>query len=76
MTLLILAFDIELNTGPFNTPEDLSIHHLNIRSIGNKFDFIKDHFLDFNIRCFSESHLDRQISNGELLHSDTFDPKK
>ena len=73
MTLLFLSFDIELNPGPFNSLSDLSILHLNIRSIRNKFDFIKDNFLDFNILCFSENRLDWQISNGELLLSDTFD---
>ena len=68
-----LAFDIEQNPGPSHTLADLSILHLNIRSIRNKIDFIKDNFLDFNILCFSESHLDMQISNDQLFLSDTFD---
>ena len=55
MTLLFLSFDKELNPGPVNTLAASSILHLNIRSIRNKFDFIKDKFLYFNILCFSES---------------------
>ena len=73
MTLLFLAFDIEQNPGPSQTLADLSILHLNIRSIRNKTDLIKDNFLAFNILCFSESHLDMQISNDQLFLSDIFD---
>ena len=71
--LLLEAFDIEQNPGPNNFTADLSILHLNIRSIRNKLDYIKDNFLDFDILCFSETHLDVQISNEFLLLSDTFD---
>ena len=62
MTLLFLAFGIEQNPGPSHTLANLSILHLNVRSIRNKTDFIEDNFLDFNILCFSESHLHMQIS--------------
>ena len=73
MTLLFLDFDIVQNPGPSHTLADLSVLHLNIRSIKNKTDFIKDNFLDFNILCFSESHLDVQIFfNDQLFLSDTF----
>ena len=34
---------------------------------------IKDNFLDFDILCFSETHLDVQVSNEFLFLSDTFD---
>ena len=71
--LLLEAFDIEQNPGPNNFTADLSILHLNIRSIRNKLDYIKDNFLDFGILCFSETHLDVQISNELLFLSDTFD---
>lgn len=70
--LLFEAFDIEQNPGPVNIHHDLSILHLNIRSIRNKIDYIKDHFLDFDILCFSETHLDMQISNESLFLSDIY----
>lgn len=50
--LLFEAFDTEQNPGPVNIHHDLSVLHLNIRSIRNKIDYIKDHFLDFDILCF------------------------
>ena len=53
--LLIIALDIELNPGPQHAIADLSVTHLNIRSIRNKFDYIIENFLDFNILCFTES---------------------
>ena len=62
LLLLLQAGDIERNPGPSETPQDLSIAHLNIRSISNKFDYIKDKFLDFDIICFSETHLDNSVS--------------
>ena len=71
--LLLEAFDIEQNPGPNDFTADLSILHLNIRSIRNKLDYVKDNVLDFDILCFSETHLDVQISNELLLLSDTFD---
>ncbi|MCG7879943.1 MAG: reverse transcriptase domain-containing protein [Candidatus Thiodiazotropha endolucinida] len=72
---MLQALDIEKNPGPANSNSanaELSILHLNIRSIRNKIDYIKDHFLDFDILCFTETHLDHQITNDTLLLSDTF----
>ena len=57
--LLLQAGDVETNPDPENVHE-LSILKLNIRSIRNKLDFILDNFSDFNILCFSETHLDAQ----------------
>lgn len=54
--LLLEAGDIERNPGPENN-NSISIIHLNIRSIRNKIEYIQDNFLDFDILCFSESHL-------------------
>ena len=48
---------------------DLSVLHLNIRSIRNK----TDNYLDFDILCFSETHLDSQIATESLLLSDLSD---
>ena len=58
--LLLQAGDIETNPGPENAYE-VSIFHLNIRSIRNKLDFILDIFSEFNILCFSETHLDDNV---------------
>ena len=73
LTLLYLVFDIEQNQGPSSIPADLSILHLNIRSIRNKTDFIKDNCLVFNILCFSETYLNPQISNDNLLLPGAYD---
>ncbi len=64
--LLILAGDVETNPGPFNDIGCLSILHQNIRSIRNKFDYVKDNFLDFDIICFTETHLTTDIDSLSL----------
>ena len=75
--LILLPGDIETNPGPFiaqqNQSDCMSVLHLNIRSIRYKLDFIKDNFLDFDVLCFSETHLTNDISN-ELLELDGFLP--
>ncbi len=51
-----------MNPGP--TPDGtpcLSILHQNIRSIRNKLEYIKDTFLDFDVLCFTETHLSDTI---------------
>ena len=73
LTLILIALDIEQNPGPPNISADLLILHKNLRSIRNKIDFIEDNFLDFNIMCFSETHLDPSISSHNLFLSDTHD---
>ena len=55
------AGDVEMNPGPNTTEHSLSIIHNNIRSIRNKIDFITEYFLDFDILCFTETHLDVNI---------------
>ena len=45
----------------------LSIVPLNIRSIRNKIDFIHDHLSDFDIMCFTETHLDNTILDSDQL---------
>ena len=50
--LLLLAGDVELNPGPnsaTNLTSCLSVVHQNIRSILNKFEYIKDNMLDYDI---------------------------
>ena len=66
--LVVLSDDVETNPGPSNDVQtsSLSILHLNIRSIRNKYEFIKDNYLDCDILCFTESHLSDNV-NDELL---------
>ena len=40
---------------------------MHIRSIRNKLDFILDNFSEFNILCFSETHLDDNVSTEMLF---------
>ena len=65
------AVDIESNTGPDNE-HSLSILHLNIRNIQNKIGCIQDQHSDFNVICFSETHLDQNLSSELLRISNTF----
>ena len=67
LLLLLRAGDVERNSGPDQTTHDLSILQLNIRSIRNKLDFIKDNFMDSSILCFTETHLDINIQT-DFLH--------
>ena len=71
LLLVIMSGDVLENPGPdLNTSADsdsLSIIHLNIRSIRNKIDYIKDSLADFDILCFTETHLNHDISNEELF---------
>ena len=52
----------------------LSIAHLNTRSIRKKLDYIKDYFLDFDILCFTETHLTHDITTESLLLDGFADP--
>ena len=70
--LLLKSGDIEMNPGPNNINNSLSILHSNIRSIRNKFDYLTENFLDFDILCFSESHLDANITTESLIMSGNF----
>ena len=47
--LLLKAGDIEMNPGSDTINSSLSILHSNIKSIRNKFDYITENFLDFDI---------------------------
>ena len=60
--LMVLLQDIDVETNPgLENLYDLSVLHLNIRSIRNKLDYITDNVLDFNILCFTETHLDANV---------------
>lgn len=64
--VLILSGDIEINPGP--TYESVvDIIHLNVRRIRNKIDSLNAIVSDFDIACFTETHLDHNISNNDIL---------
>ena len=75
LLLVILSGDIAENPGPSqmgSTSENcLSLVHLNIRSIRHKLDYVKNFLLDFNIVCFTETHLTQDIES-ETLHLEGF----
>ena len=73
--LILLAGDVQLNPGPISQENAflLSILHCKVRSIRNKLDFIRNECLDFNIICFTETHLNYIITNDFLDLSDSFD---
>ena len=71
--LILEAGDVEMNPGPNTTEHSLLIMHSNIRSIRNKFDFITEYCLDFDILCFTETHLDVNILSVSLILTDKFD---
>ena len=51
----------------------VSIFHCNIRSLRNKLDYILDNFCDFDLICFTETHLDSTISSENLFLGDQYD---
>lgn len=68
--LLLISGDIEQNPGPQSQNHNLSILHLNVRSIRNKLEYIQDNCYDFDVLCFTETHLDNIFPN-KSLHLDT-----
>ena len=50
--LLLESGDSEMNPGPNKINTSLSILHRNIRRIRNKFVYLTESFLDFDILCF------------------------
>ena len=67
LLLLLQSGDIETNPGPSTLYHgSISIVHSNIRSLRNKLDFVKEHFLDFNILCITETHLDLDVPTDNL----------
>ena len=64
---------MERNPKPNTINNSLSILHCNIRSIRNKLDFTTERLLDFDILCFSEYHIDANISKESLMTSSKYD---
>lgn len=60
--------DIELNPGPTEGQmHTLDIFHLNIRSIRHKIQSLETFVWDFDILCFTETHLDSNVSDNDIL---------
>ena len=72
--LLLEAGDIELNPGPNTINNSLSILHSNIKSIRNKvIYYITENLLDSDLLCFTESHLDANVTTASLIMSSEYD---
>ena len=67
--LVLLSGDVEQNPGPDTDGSVISTLHCNTRSIRNKLDYIRAIFLDFEILCFTETHLDLTIPTDSLMFS-------
>ena len=66
MQMSLICGDAEANPGPNSTCFSISIFYLNIRSIRQKLEFIKVNLLDYDIFCFTEGHLNEDISSTYL----------
>ena len=65
--LLLLAGDVKINPGPQDNYNNcFSIIHQNIRSIRSKMEYIKNNFSDFDILCFTETHLTNMVTDNFL----------
>jgi len=64
LMLLLQHMDVESNPGP--RLGELSIFHLNIRSVRHKLDYIEDIVDEYDIVCLTETHLDDQVTTNDL----------
>lgn len=65
--ILYLCNDVESNPGPV---QNLDTVHLNVRSIRNKTSSIEVKFVNHDIICITETHLNPLINNTDIqLHS-------
>lgn len=63
LILVLLSGDIKLNPGPvFGTHNCLSIVHQNIRSLANKVSYVTENLLDFDVICFTKTHLNIDVN--------------
>ena len=70
--LLHISGDVESNSGPDLPIQDncarvLSLLRLNIRSIRHKLSYIFETLSDHHMLCFTETHLDNQVTDTHLL---------
>jgi hypothetical protein len=63
--ILLLSGDIELNPGPMYD-RVIDIFHLNVRSIRNKIDDLYAIVHEFDIVCFTETHLDKNVTDDQI----------
>ena len=66
LLLILLSNDVELNPGPTKEGE-LSIFHLNTRSMRHKLDYIESICNEADIICLTETHLDQNITNDGIF---------
>jgi exonuclease III len=69
LQLLLISGNVHSNPGPEveEFSKCLSIYHQNIRSIRTKINYIIDNWLDYDIICFTETHLNDSISNDSII---------
>ena len=66
--LILLCMDIHSNPGPDSDGiHSLDIVHLNTRSIRNEFEFLPNLVESIQIACFTETHLDANVSSSSLI---------
>ena len=71
LLLLVLGNDVHPNPGPQDY--ELSIFHLNARSVRNKLSYVEDIASESSIICVTESHLDTNIIDNDILIDGFFD---
>jgi hypothetical protein len=68
--LILLSNDVELNPGPTKKGE-LSVFHLNTRSMRLKLDYIESICNEADIIHLTETHLYQNITNDGIFWKDT-----
>ena len=67
LQLILLSNDISENPGSTLYDNEITIFHLNARSIRNKLDYLQTINNDSSIICITESHLDDRIQNLDII---------
>lgn len=64
----MISGGLEVNPGPTEGQiHTLDIFHLNIRSICHKIQCLETFVSDFNILCFTKTHLDSNVCDNDIL---------
>ena len=66
LLLLLLILDNDIHQIPGPNTNELSVFHLNSRSVRNKLEYIENIASEFFIICITESHLDQAISDLDI----------
>lgn len=74
--LLYICGDVETNPGPStnHSVDDLSIFHINIRSLRNKLHVLENIASDYHILCVTETHLDNNINTDDICIEGFYPP--